>query len=73
MNKREQEQFAAFLEEIYETEELLDFIKHQLSSSPNYSPHLLFDLISQRSEAITLQQLRDYLNDKLAVNERELY
>lgn len=46
MNKREQEQFAAFLEEIYETEELLDFIKHQLSSSPNYNPHLLFDLIS---------------------------
>lgn len=47
MNKREQEQFAAFFEELYETEELFDFIKVQLMQSPNYNPNLLFDLIAQ--------------------------
>jgi len=46
MNKREQEQYAAFFEEIYETEELLDFIKVQLTHSSNYNPDLLFDLIA---------------------------
>lgn len=70
MNKREQEQYAAFLEEIYETEELLDFIKIQLAQTPAYNPNLLFDLISARSEVITLEQLRIYMTDKVAYNER---
>ena len=48
MNKREKEQFIAFFEEIYETEELLDFIKLQLAQSPSYNPNLLFELISER-------------------------
>jgi hypothetical protein len=52
---------------------VLDFIKHQLASSNNYQPTLLFELISQRSESISIQQMRNYLVDKLAVNERELY
>ncbi len=73
MNKREQEQFAAFFEEIYETEELIDFIKFQLVQSPSFNPNLLFDLVSAREEQISLQQLRDYMLDKVACNERELY
>jgi Ca2+-binding EF-hand superfamily protein len=52
---------------------VLDFIKHQLASAPHYNPNLLFDLIAQHSPTITLQHLRNYLHDKLAVNERELY
>lgn len=73
MNKREQEQFAAFFQQIYETEQLLDFIKKKLAESNNYNPNLLFDLISQRGEQITIQQLRNYLDDKVAVNQREIY
>ena len=68
MNKREQEQFAAFFEETYETEELLDFIKLQLVKSHSFNPHLLFDLISQKADAISLQQMREYLQDKIACN-----
>jgi len=65
MNKREQEQYAAFFEEIYETEELLDFIKVQLVHSSNYNPDLLFDLIAQTSSSISPPQMRAYLVDKV--------
>ena len=68
MNKREQEQFAAFFEEIYETEDLLDFLKLQLVQSDKYNPNLIFDLLSQKSENITLQQMRNYMFDKIACN-----
>lgn len=70
MNKREQEQFIAFFEEIYETEELLDFIKLQLAQSQAYNPNLLFDLISQRQETISIAQLRAYLDDRTPYNDR---
>jgi hypothetical protein len=70
MNKREQEQFIAFFEEIFETEELLDFIKLQLAQSQAYNPNLLFDLISHRQEVISVAQLRAYLDDRTPYNDR---
>lgn len=70
MNKREQEQFAAFFEEIYETEEIIDFIKVQLSNSQNYNPNCLFDLLSQDKHHITIQDMRNYLEDKITCNSR---
>jgi Ca2+-binding EF-hand superfamily protein len=45
----------------------------QLVQSPSYNPNLLFDLISGRTEEISLQQMRDYMGDKVACNERELF
>lgn len=64
---------AAFFEEIYETEELLDFLKLQLVQSNRYNPLLLFNLLSGSADTISLEQIRAYLQDKIACNERELY
>lgn len=64
---------AAFFEEIYEAEEVLDFIKQQLASSPNFHPRLLFEQVSAGADTITVQRMRDYLEDRVAANERELY
>lgn len=47
---------------------MLDFIKLSLLQSANYNPNLLFDLISQKVDTISLQNLRDYLADKAACN-----
>ena len=48
MNKKEQELFIAFFEEIYEAEEALEFIKKQMSRCLGFNPALLFDLVSGR-------------------------
>jgi hypothetical protein len=73
MNKREQELLAAFFEEVYEAEEVTDFIKQQLSASPNFHPGALFQHVSGGAEQITLQRMRYYLDDRVAANEREIY
>ena len=73
MNKREQELFAALFEEIYEAEEVFDFIKTQLTSSPNYSPRVLFQHVSGGEGNISIQRMREYLEDRAAANDREIY
>lgn len=73
MNKREQEQFAAFFEEVYEAEEVLDFIKQQLAAAPSFSPHLLFDFVAAGQQHISLQRMRSFLEERVAANPRELY
>ena len=73
MNKREQEQYAAFFEEIYETEELLDYIKQQLTDSRGFDAGRLFDLLALNGNAITIDSMRQFLGGRVACNERELY
>jgi hypothetical protein len=68
MNKREQELVAALFEEIYEAEEVFDFIKTQLNNSHLYSPPLLFQHVSGGEQNITIQRMRDYLQDRVAAN-----
>ena len=68
MNKREQELVAALFEEIYEAEEVFDFIKTQLNNSHHYSPPLLFQHVSGGEQNITIQRMRDYLQDRVAAN-----
>jgi hypothetical protein len=68
MNKREQELVAALFEEIYEAEEVFDFIKTQLNNSHLYSPRLLFQHVSGGEHNITIQRMRDYLQDRVAAN-----
>lgn len=38
-----------------------------------YNPALLFNLISLGDGRIEISRMRDYLNDKITCNERELY
>lgn len=42
MNKKEQEIFVAFFEEVFEAEEAYEFIKKKMMSCSGYNPHLLF-------------------------------
>ena len=73
MNKREQEHYAAFFEELYETEELLDYIKQQLVESRGFDANRLFDLLALDGNSITIQHMRQFLDGRVACNERELY
>lgn len=44
-----------------------------MSQCLGFNPYHLFDLISARSDQISPDQLRAYLNNRVAYNERELY
>ena len=48
-------------------------MKKQMARCLGYNPSLIFDLISARDDHISIQQLRGYLQDRVACNERELY
>lgn len=73
MNKKEQELFVAFFEEIYEAEEAFEEIKIRLNRCLGYNPTLLFDHISGQTDSISISAMRSYLADHVACNERELY
>ena len=44
-----------------------------MSRCLGYNPYLLFELLSARESQISIIQLRAYLADRVACNERELY
>jgi len=48
-------------------------LKIELTQNSTYNPNLLFDLISERTETINLNQMRFFLSDKVECSERELY
>lgn len=54
MNKRQQEQFIYFFDELCEAEEVIDNLKIELLHQPGYNPHAIFEMLSEGNEEITI-------------------
>jgi DNA gyrase/topoisomerase IV subunit A len=65
--------FINFLKELLQSEKTLQALRKELSSIKKYHPLCIFQKIAGRKEQITIRMMNDYLKDRVACNEREVY
>lgn len=70
MNKRQQEQFIYFFDELCEAEEVIDNLKIQLLHQCGSNPNALFEMLSEGNEEIIISQMRDYLTERITCSHR---